>query len=107
VCLSKQLFPSQPLGILPVADLQPGCAWQIGIKFPLRNYTFEVAVADKMEQFFTHALNLISVQQAFTAAWDHAMQLILPIRERQMAQVFAITEQQIKGVVARLTSAKQ
>jgi hypothetical protein len=34
------------------------CAWQVGIKFSLCNYAFEVALADKMEQLFTHALFL-------------------------------------------------
>jgi len=35
------------------------------------------------------------------------MQLMLPIRNRQIVQVVTITEEQTKGVVARLTSAKQ
>ena len=103
----KQLFSPHPLGILPVADLQPGCAWQVGINFSLRNYTFEVALADKMEQLFTHALNVITVQQPLTVARDQATQPVLTVCQGQAAQVLAIAEQQIKGVVARLASAKQ
>jgi len=61
----KQFFSAYPLGILPVADLQPRCAWEVGIKFSLCNYTFEIALTDKMEQLFTHALNVITVQQRF------------------------------------------
>jgi hypothetical protein len=103
----KQLFSPHPLGILPVADLQPGCAWQVGIKFSLRNHTFEVALADKMEQLFTHTLNVITVQQPFTVRWDQVMQPMLTVCQGQVAQVLAVAEQQIKSVVARLTSAKQ
>jgi len=69
----KQLFSPHPLGILPVADLQPGCAWQVRINFSLCNYTFEIALADKMEQLLTHALNVIAVQQPFTVRWDQAL----------------------------------
>ena len=69
----KQLFSPQPLGILPVADLQPGRTGQVGIKFSLCNYTFEIALADKMEQLLTHALNVITVQQTFTVRWDQAL----------------------------------
>ena len=50
---------------------------------------------------------MITVQQSFAVAWDQATQPFLPIRERQVAQVLAIREQQIKGVVAQLTSAKE
>ena len=103
----KQLFSPHPLGIAPVENLQPRCAWEVGIEFVLRNYAFEVSLADKMEQLFTHALNMIAVQQPFTVAWDQATQAVLPIRERQIAQVLAVAEKQIKGVVARLTSAKE
>ena len=103
----KQLFSPHPLGILPVADLQPGCTWQVGINFSLCHYTFEIALADKMEQLLTHALNVITVQQTFTVRWDQATQLILPIRQRQTAQVLAVAIEQIKRVVARLTLAKQ
>jgi len=52
-----------------------------------------------MEQLLTHTLNVITVQQPFTLAWNQAMQRMLPIRERQIAQVFTITEKQIEGVV--------
>ena len=69
----KQLFSPHPLGILPVADLQPGCAWQVGINFSLCHYTFEVALADKMEQLLTYALNVITVQQPLTVRWDQAL----------------------------------
>ena len=92
----KQLFSPHPLGILPVADLQPGCAWQVRINFSLCNYTFEIALADKMEQLLTHALNVIAVQQPFTVRWDQAVQPMLTVGERQVTQVLAITEQQIK-----------
>ena len=91
----KQLFSPHPLGILPVADLQPGRTWQVGIQFSLCNYTFEVAL-DKMEQLFTHALNVVTVQQPFTVRWDQAVQPMLTVGERQVTQVLAITEQQIK-----------
>ena len=60
-----------------------------------------------MEQLFPHALNVIAVQQPLTVAWDQATQLLLPISEGQVAQVLAIRQQQIKGVVARLTSVKE
>ena len=68
----KELFSPQPLGILSVADLQPGRTWQVGIQFSLCNYTFEVAL-DKMEQLFTHALNVVTVQQPFTLAGEQVM----------------------------------
>jgi hypothetical protein len=103
----KQLFPPHPLGILPVVDLQPGCDWQVGINFSLCHYTFEIALADKMEQLLTYALNVITVQQPFTVRWDQATQPMLTVCQGQVTQVLAIAEQQIKGVVARLTSAKQ
>jgi hypothetical protein len=75
----KQLFSPHPLGILPVADLQPGCAWQVGIKSSLRNDTFEVALTDKMEQLLTHALNVITVQQPFTVALSPFSMKAFPI----------------------------
>jgi|SRR6516165_3685074 len=103
----KQLFSPHPLGIIPVADLQPGCACQVGIKLSLRNHTFEIALADQMEQLLAYALNMITVQQPFTTAWDQAMQPMLTFCQRQVTQVLAVREQEIKGVVARLTSAKQ
>jgi hypothetical protein len=104
----KQFFSTHPLGILPVADLQPRCAWQVGIKFSLRNYTFEITLTDKMEQFLTHALNVITVQPPFTVSWDQAMQPMLALCQGQLAQVFAVREEQIEGVVvARLPSAKE
>src|SRR6516165_2587063 len=96
----KELFSPNPLGILPVADLQPGCAWQVGINFSLCHYTFEIALPDKIEQLLTHALNVITVQQTFTVRWDQATQLILPIRQRQTAQVLAVAIEKIKRVVA-------
>jgi hypothetical protein len=69
----KQVFSPHPLGIVPVADLQPRCTWQVGVEFVLCNYTFEVSLADKMEQLLTHALNVIAVQQPFTFASDKVM----------------------------------
>jgi len=69
----KELFSPCPLGILPVADLPPGCAWQVGIKFSLCHYPLEVTLADKMEQLFTHAFNVMAVQQTFTVRWDQAL----------------------------------
>ena len=42
-------------------------------RFSLCNYTFEVMLADKMEQLLTHALNVISVQQPFTLAGEQVM----------------------------------
>ena len=92
----KQLFSPHPLGILPVADLQPGRTWQVGIKFSLCHYTFEIALAGKMEQLLTHALNVVAVQQPFTVGWDQAVQPMFTVGERQVTQVLAITEQQIK-----------
>jgi len=103
----KELFSPQPLGIIEVANLQPGRTWQVGIKFSLCHYTFEIALADKMEQLLTHALNVITVQKPFTVRWDQATQPMLTVCQGQVTQVLAIAEQQIKRVVARLTSAKQ
>jgi len=72
----KQLFSRHPLGILPVADLQPGCTWQVGIKFSLCNYTFEIRAGRQdgtaLHDLFTHALNVVTVQQPFTLAWEQA-----------------------------------
>jgi len=101
----KELFSPNPLGILPVADLQPGCAWQVGINFSLCHYTFEIALPDKIEQLLTHALNVVTVQQPFTVCWDQATQPVLTICQGQVTQVLAVREQEIKRVVARLTSA--
>jgi len=60
-----------------------------------------------MEQFLAHALDVITVQQPFTVAWDQAMQPMLTFCQGQGAQVLVIAEEDIEGVVARLTSVKQ
>jgi hypothetical protein len=39
----------------------------------------EAALADKMEQLFTHALNVITAQQPFTVRWDQAMKPMLKV----------------------------
>jgi hypothetical protein len=54
-------------------------AWQIGIKCSICDYTFEIALADKVEQVLTHALNVIRVQQPFTVRWDQIMQPMLTV----------------------------
>jgi len=72
----KQFFSSYPLGLVLVADLQPGCAWLVGIKLSLRNYTFEIALADKMEQLLTHAF--INPVRMGTGLGQSSSQLIDP-----------------------------
>jgi hypothetical protein len=48
---------------------------------------------------------VVTVQQPFTVCWDQATQPVLTICQGQVTQVLAVREQEIKRVVARLTSA--
>ena len=57
-------FPAQTVLLAPPIGNNSGCESSTrmrlagGIKFSLCNYTFEIALADEIEQLFTHALFL-------------------------------------------------
>jgi hypothetical protein len=41
---------------------------------------------------FPSLLDVIAIKQPFAQTWSYALELMLSIRERQITQVFAITE---------------
>ena len=61
----EQFFPSDPLAVASVANLQPACVMlQIGIKLPLGDDPFEVLVTGKLDKSLSKALNMMPIHNA-------------------------------------------
>jgi hypothetical protein len=76
----EKFFPSDPLAVAAVANLQPACVTlQIGIKLPLGDDPFEVLLAGKLEKSLSMVLNMIAVQEPLTPRRNERAQSLLAV----------------------------
>jgi hypothetical protein len=76
----EQFFPSDPLTVASVANLQPACVMlQIGIKLPLGDDPFEVLPTGKLEKSLSKVLNMIAVEESITRRRDERSQSLLAV----------------------------
>ena len=104
----EQLFPSSPLTVISVPNLEPTrLSWQVRVELALGNNTFQVMFADQTEQSLAISVNMIAVDQPFATLWHNRAQPHLAVDQCQVSQVLAINPQQIEGDKPRLTSSEQ
>jgi hypothetical protein len=65
---------------------------QIRIGFSLSHNAFEVVLAGEPEQCFAISVDVIAVQEAFAALRHHSMKPELAVDQRQIPEVFAVSE---------------
>jgi len=76
---------------------------QIGIGLALRHDPFEVVFARQSEETFTIAVNVVTVEQPFASLRNERVKPGLAVDQRQIAQVFAISESAVLLIIVGLS----
>jgi hypothetical protein len=85
--VTECLLASDPLAVKLVSNLHSLCVlWQIWIGLALRYDSFEVLFACKPEQPFAISVDVIAIQETFTALGHHCVKPELAVDQRKIAE---------------------
>jgi hypothetical protein len=98
-----QLVPPFRLRIRRILDLQPADAITfVDAVLPLRHDSFQIVGADFLKKDFAIAFDMLSVDDSSQLVRSNQLaQMLLPLYQRHVPQIFTASPQQIEGVEHR------